>query len=88
MAAIVYFLCALTSLTCFVLLFRSWRASQHRLLFWSALCFACMTVNNFLLVLDKVVFPVELGLDLSTWRLTAALAAVALLIYGLVWEEE
>ncbi|MDP2271227.1 MAG: DUF5985 family protein [Archangium sp.] len=86
MAAIVYSLCALTSLACFVLLFRSWRASQHRLLFWSALCFACMTVNNFLLVVDKVVFPVER--DLSTWRLAAGLAAVMLLIYGLVWEEE
>ena len=86
MAAIVYLLCALTSLTCCVLLFRAFRASQHRLLFWSAVCFACMTVNNVLLVLDKVVFPVEL--DLSTWRLTAGLAAVMLLIYGLVWEEE
>ncbi len=86
MAALVYSLCALTSLACFVLLFRSWRASRHRLLFWSALCFACMTVNNFLLVLDKVVFPVEP--DLSTWRLAAGLAAVMLLIYGLVWEEE
>ena len=86
MAAIVYFLCALTSLTCFVLLLRGWRASGHRLLFWSALCFAGMTINNTLLVLDKVVFPTEV--DLSTWRLVAALTSVLLLVFGLVWEEE
>lgn len=86
MAAVVYFLCALTSLACFVLLLRGWRASGHRLLFWSALCFAGMTINNSLLVVDKVVFPTQV--DLSTWRLTAALTAVLLLVFGLVWEEE
>lgn len=86
MAAVVYFLCALTSLTCFVLLFRAWRNSRVRLLFWSALCFAGMTINNTLLVLDKVVYPTEV--DLSTWRLVMALVAVGLLVFGLVWEEE
>jgi hypothetical protein len=86
MAAVVYALCALTSLTCFVLLLRSWRATRHRLLFWSALCFAGMTANNFLLVLDKVVFPTQV--DLSAWRLATAAAAVLLLVFGLVWEEE
>ena len=86
MAAVVYALCALTSLACFVLLLRSWRATRSRLLFWSALCFAGMTLNNFLLVLDKVVLPADV--DLATWRLGAALAAVLLLLFGLVWEEE
>ena len=86
MAALVYFMCALTSLACFVLLFRGWRASGARLLFWSALCFAGMTINNVLLVVDKVVFPTQV--DLSTWRLAAALGAVLLLLFGLVWEEE
>ncbi|TFY99383.1 hypothetical protein EZ313_22805 [Ramlibacter henchirensis] len=86
MAEVVYFLCALTSLSCFVLLFRAWRGSGARLLFWSSMCFAGMTVNNTLLVLDKVVFPTEV--DLGTWRLAVALAAVLLLVFGLVWEEE
>ena len=85
MAAAIYTLCALTSLTCFVLLLRSWLASRYRLLFWSALCFAGMTVNNFLLVLDKLVFP---DTNLSTWRLAAALCAVLLLLFGLIWEED
>ena len=86
MATLVYALCALTSLTCLVLLWRSYRMTRSRLLFWSALCFLLLTVNNVLLVLDKIVFPVEV--DLSMWRLVAALAAVALLLFGLVWEEE
>ena len=86
MASLIYSLCALTSLGCLALLWRSYRATGTRLLFWSALCFLLLTVNNVLLVLDKVVFPVEV--DLSLWRLAAALAAVALLLFGLVWEED
>lgn len=85
MAPAVYLLCALTSLTCFVLLARAWFGSRSPLLFWSALCFAGMTVNNVLLVLDKLVFP---SVDLSMWRLVTALAAITLLLFGLVWEEE
>jgi hypothetical protein len=85
MSAVIYALCALTSLACFGLLLRSWLASRHRLLFWSALCFAALSLNNTLLVLDKVAFP---DIDLMTWRLLAALLAVLLLLVGLVWEEK
>ena len=86
MAALIYSLCALTSIACFVLLWRSWRRSGARLLFWSALCFGALSVNNVLLVLDRVVVPVEV--DLFHWRLAAALAAVILLLVGLIWEED
>lgn len=86
MAAVIYSLCALTSITCLVLLWRSWRASGARLLFWSALCFGALSVNNVLLVVDRVVLPTEV--DLVTWRLGWALAAVLLLLFGLVWEED
>lgn len=85
MAPLIYSLCALTSLTSLVLLWRSYVATHSRLLFWSAWCFLFLTVNNVLLVLDKVIFPVEV--DLSLWRLVAALAAVVLLLIGLIWEE-
>jgi hypothetical protein len=85
MAAVIYSLCALTSILCFALLWRSWRTSGARLLFWSALCFAALSVNNVLLVLDNLVFVnVSLGIP----RLVAALVAVLLLLFGLVWEEE
>jgi len=86
MAALIYALCALTSVTCFVLLWRSWRASGARLLFWSALCFGALSVNNVLLVIDRVFLPAEV--DLSMWRLVAALVAVLLLLFGLIWEED
>jgi hypothetical protein len=85
MAAIIYFLCALTCLACFGLLLRAWMATRARLLFWSALCFAGLSINNFLLVVDKLVFTQA---DLATWRLSAALLALLLLLVGLVWEEE
>jgi hypothetical protein len=86
MAALIYSLCALTSITCFVLLWRSWRASGARLLFWSALCFGALSVNNVLLVVDRVVLPTQV--DLYLWRLGWAFAAVLLLLFGLVWEED
>lgn len=86
MAPVIYSLCALTSITCLVLLWRSWRASGARLLFWSALCFGALSVNNVLLVIDRVVLPTQV--DLGTWRLAWALAAVMLLLFGLVWEED
>jgi len=86
MAALIYTLCALTSITCLVLLWRSWRASGARLLFWSAMCFGALSVNNVLLVVDRVVLPTEV--DLHLWRLGWALGAVLLLLFGLVWEED
>lgn len=85
MASAIYTLCAFTSILCFVLLWRSWRRSGARLLFWSALCFAALSVNNVLLVLDNLVF---VDVDLGRARLAAALVAVLLLLFGLVWEED
>lgn len=85
MAVSIYLLCTLTSLACAWLLLASYRRSGHRLLFWSGLCFCAMTVNNIILTLDKLVFP---HIDLLPWRLVAALAAVVLLLYGLIYEKE
>lgn len=85
MAEAVYLLCALASLACALLLLRGYRKSRARLLLWSSLCFAGLTINNALLFTDKVLFP---EINLSLWRSTAALAALLLLLYGLVWEAE
>lgn len=78
-------LACLTSLGCTVLLLRAYLASGARLLLWSALCFVGLSVNNVFLFLDLVVFP---DFDLRPWRLLAALAGVAALLYGFVWESE
>ncbi|MDP1953183.1 MAG: DUF5985 family protein [Polaromonas sp.] len=85
MAELIYSLCALTAISCAWLSLRGYRQSRSRLLFWSGLCFAGLSVNNLLLVIDKLVFP---SVDLTTWRLAAALTAVLLLLFGLIWEED
>ncbi len=85
MAFIIYLLCTLTSLACAWALLASYRRSGHRLLFWSGLCFVFMTVNNVFLMLDKLVFQ---DVDLLPFRLVTALLAVALLLYGLIYEKE
>jgi len=83
MEKLIYGLCALTAAMCAVLLLRAYLRTQFRLLMWSALCFAGLTVNTVLLVLDRLVFT---SVDLSTARLTVALCALLLLLYGLTWE--
>ena len=85
MSETIYILCALTSLACAFLLFRAYGQSRHRLLFWSGLCFSVMTVNNLILVIDKVVYP---HADLLLLRQVTALIAVMLLLFGLIYEKE
>jgi len=84
-AAAVYALCALTSLACAVLLARGYRRTHARLLFWSSLCFFGLFLNNTLLFVDLVLLP---DIDLFILRELPALAGIALLLYGLVWETE
>lgn len=79
----VYGLCALTSLLCSSLLFRGYRRSGARLLLWSALCFACFTLNNALVIVDVRVVP---EIDLSLVRLLPAVVGISLLVYGLIWD--
>jgi Family of unknown function (DUF5985) len=85
MAALVYTLCALTALFCAYLLLQAYRRGGYRLLLWSGLCFVGLTLNNLLLVLDKLIFP---DVDLSIWRTSIALAAMTVLLYGLIWDSE
>jgi hypothetical protein len=80
-----YALATLTSLGCTILLARGYARHRYRLLLWSALCFACLTVNNVLLFIDLVLFP---GIDLRLWRLVAALAGVLFMLYAFLWEAE
>jgi hypothetical protein len=42
-------------------------------------------VNNVILVMDRLVVP---HVDLSMIRMGSSLAAVVLLLFGLIWEEE
>lgn len=82
-AVTVYVLCAATALACTILLMRGYRRSRTRLLLWSALCFAGLTVANTVLVVDLVIVPNH---DLSPYRSVLTLAAGIVLLYGLVSE--
>lgn len=85
MTEIVYGLCAITSLICTGLLIHGYIRNGYRTLLWSAVCFTGLSLNNILLVLDKVVLP---AIDLSILRTSVALLAMAILLYGLIWEAE
>lgn len=83
MATVVYLLCALTSLACAVLLLRGYLRSRARLLLWSGLCFIGFFLNNAWLILDTRTMQ-----DMSAVRSLPAVAGIALLLYGLVWDSE
>ena len=83
MTPVIFSRCFATSARCAWLLLNAFRRTRLRLLFWSGLCFCCLAVNNLVLILDLQVFPTY---DLLPLRLASALAGVALLLFGLVWE--
>jgi hypothetical protein len=85
MAAAVYSLCMMTAFTCAWLLLQAWRRSRYGLLLWSGVCFSGLTVNNLLLVIDKLVLP---EVDLSVLRVSVALVAMTVLLFGLIWDSE
>lgn len=83
---VLFGLAALTSIGCMLLLFRGYARSSVRLLFWTALCFVFLSINNVVLFIDTIVFPTEV--DLRVLRLVAALAGIASLLYAFIWESE
>ncbi len=83
MAEAVYILSALTTLLCAGLLLSAYRRVQKRLLLWSGLCFAGLTIGNVLVFIDLVLVPT---VDLYPLRLSITAIAIALLLYGLIWE--
>jgi hypothetical protein len=83
MAEAVYLLCALTSVACALMLYNGYRQTRTRLLFWSSICFAGLALNNIIMFFDLVVAT---QIDLSLWRSAIALAAMLVLLYGLIWE--
>jgi hypothetical protein len=80
-----YAVCVLSSTACTALLFRGYVKRRVRLLMWSAICFAGLSVNNLALFNDLVVFP---DIDLRLARLVPALIGMLILLYGFVWDVE
>lgn len=81
----VYVLCLLTSAVCAFLLVRAYMRTRAKLLLWSAISFVLLSVNNFFVVADMILFP---DWNMLVLRYVAALGAIAVLIYGFIWEAE
>jgi hypothetical protein len=83
MVEIAYVLNLVVCLICAVLLVRGWRHTRSRLLMWSFACFAALSINNALILVDVLVVP---DIDLSVIRAASALVGFSTLLFGLIWE--
>jgi hypothetical protein len=79
----VYSLCLITSVICAGLLARAYLRARSSLLFWTAVSFVLLALNNMFLVADMLIFE---DIDLRPWRQVTALGAVGVLIYGFLQE--
>lgn len=82
---LVYLLCFATSAACTFLLARSFLRARSRMLFWSAWCFALLALVNLLVIFDLLIYP---DVDLRPVRLWLTLLAVAVLLFGFIWDED
>jgi hypothetical protein len=78
-----YLVCFFTSLSCCLLLIRSYTRTGSKLLLWVATCFVLLAIDNLLVVIDLILLPT---VDLSLFRLFATLLAVSTLLVGFVRE--
>lgn len=84
MGWLIYGLCALTATLCAYLLLSAYSRGRYRLLLWSGLCFVGLALNNAVLIVDKLIVTT----DLSIPRALISLAAMAVLLFGLIWDVE
>lgn len=82
---LVYLLCFATSAACGSLLARSFVKARSRMLFWSAWCFILLALVNLLVIFDILIYP---DVDLRPVRLWLTLLAVAVLLFGFIWDED
>jgi hypothetical protein len=85
MLGVAYLLSAGICLLCGTLLLRAYWRHRVRLLFWSSLCFFGLSLDNVLQYVDNVIVP---DLDMRIVSLLPGLAALTLLVWGLVWESK
>lgn len=85
MQFLVNILGSLTVGLCALLLLRAYARVRQRLLLWSGLCFAGLTLANALVVVDLAVVP---EISIYTWRLAVAALSLLLLLYGLIFESD
>jgi drug/metabolite transporter (DMT)-like permease len=82
-STIAYVLCAAVSAACAALLFRTWKRKGSRLIWWTAIAFAFLTVSNLFLIMDS-----STGTDSSLIRPVLVALGLGVLVYGLTLEEQ
>ena len=82
---LVYLLCFAASAVCAFLLLRRYLQARARLLLWSGICFLFLAANNLAVIFDRLLIAT---IDLSVLRIVLSLAAVSMLLFGLVWRQE
>ncbi len=75
----------LTTMLCALLLLRAYYNVRRRLLLWSGLCFAGMSISTMLRIADLRIF---LQTDLYSYRLGVTAVSMGLLLFGLIWESQ
>jgi Family of unknown function (DUF5985) len=80
----VYLLSFGANLACAFLLLRAYRRVMQKLLLWCGLCFAGLALSSAMVFVDLVLLPT---VDLFPVRLGLGILAMALMIYGLIFEE-
>ena len=85
MQSVVNILGSITVGLCALLLLRAYARVRQRLLLWSGLCFAGLTLSNALVVVDLAVVP---EFSMYAWRLAIAAVSLLLLLYGLIFESD
>lgn len=85
MQFIVNILGSLTAGLCAFLLLRAYSRVKQRLLLWSGLCFAGLTLSNALVVVDLAIVP---EFSIYVWRLAVAALSLLVLLYGLIFESD
>lgn len=66
-----------------MLLLRGYLTTRMPLLFWAALCFLGLTIDNALLFVDIVLLP---HIDLFMVRTVSALAGTVVLLCAMIWD--
>jgi hypothetical protein len=83
--SVVNILGSITVGLCALLLLRAYARVRQRLLLWSGMCFAGLTLSNALVVVDLAVVP---EFSMYSWRLAVAAVSLLLLLYGLIFESD
>jgi hypothetical protein len=81
MVEAVYILCFFTSAAVAFLLLRGFARGRERILAWTGLGFVALSLNNAVLILDRMILP---DVDFSLARGVSALIGTLLIVLGLI----